>query len=41
MNPYMVMNIYYSIFQSSQKYDIALWSGDEESNNIFKLKKKS
>jgi hypothetical protein len=40
MSPYMIWNIYFSNFESFLRYRFILWSGDNESNNIFKLQKK-
>jgi hypothetical protein len=37
MSPYMIRKVYYSKFHSDLRYDIILWGGDNESNNIFKL----
>jgi hypothetical protein len=40
MSPYMIRNIYFSNFESCLRYGIILWGRDNESNKIFKLKKK-
>jgi hypothetical protein len=41
MSPYMIRNIYCAHFHALLGYGIIFWSGDNESNNIFKLQKKS
>jgi hypothetical protein len=40
MSPYMMINIYFSNFESCFRYGIILWGGDKESKNILKLQKR-
>jgi hypothetical protein len=35
MRPYVIRDIYYSIFESCLRYGVILWGGDNENSRIF------